>query len=197
MFLCTRSQYEKDMCPFCAKVYIKHRKISGFINENLTVQIDGYIPIQLKYGVLLGSELNLFARSSVFNRQKLFDIGSRNCGTLFYESIDSPFLLMKFYLDRLARIIFNFCDKSILPMLLSDTETDCRKYTVCTPINCLSLRTDKIKVILFKETVIFAKKLVEFYLLSVNPYFIIDVFNTYERHKDSTNPYLETDRKKI
>ena len=51
---------------------------------------------------------------------------------------------------------------------------------------------------MFKDAVIFAQKLPKCSSLSVNPYFIIDVFNTYKKYKDFTNPYLETDRiKKI
>ena len=49
MFLCSRCQYEKDMCRFCTKVYGKHRKISSYINDNLNVQIYDYIPVQLRY----------------------------------------------------------------------------------------------------------------------------------------------------
>ena len=81
-------------------------------------------------------------------------------------------------------------------MLLSDIKTDCRKHAVCTPVNCLSLRTDKIKVALFKEAVNFAQKLAQFSSLPVNPYYIIDVLNIYKKNKDFTNPYLKFDRRK-
>lgn len=67
---------------------------------------------------------------------------------------------------------------------------------VLTSVNCLSLRTDKIKVTLFKEAVNFAQKLAQVSSLSVDPYFIIDVFNTYKKNKDFTNPCLEFDRRK-
>ena len=105
MFLCTRSA--KDTCRFCTKVYINHKKISGYIIDKLPVQINDYTPTQLRYGVLLGEQITVFVHSSVVNRQKLFDVGNCNCGILFYESINSPFLLWKFYLDILARIFFN------------------------------------------------------------------------------------------
>ena len=71
MFLCSRCQYEKDMCRFCTKVYGKHRKISSYINDNLNVQIYDYIPVQLRYWILIGGELTLFVHSSVVNRQSL------------------------------------------------------------------------------------------------------------------------------
>ena len=105
MFLCTRSA--KDTCRFCTKVYINHKKISGYIIDKLPVQINDYTPTQLRYGVLLEEQITVFVHSSVVNRQKLFDVGNCNCGILFYESINSPFLLWKFYLDILAGIFFN------------------------------------------------------------------------------------------
>ena len=52
------------------------------------------------------------------------------------------------------------------------------------------------KVILFQEAVTFSKKFAQFSSSSINPYFIIDVFNTYKKQKDVTNPYLEIDRRK-
>ena len=58
-------------------------------------------------------------------------------------------------------------------------------------MNCFNLKTNKIKTVLSREAVSFLKKLSQFSLLSVNPYFIIDVFSTYRRGEDFTNQYLE------
>ena len=42
----------------CQKRVVSVRKfVSAHINDNLSVQIDDCIPIQLRYGVLLGEEL--------------------------------------------------------------------------------------------------------------------------------------------
>ena len=79
---------------------------------------------------------------------------------------------------------------------MTDIETDCQNYTVCASMNCFSLRTNNMKVILFQEAVTFSKKFAQFSSSSINPYFIIDVFNTYKKQKDVTNPYLEIDRRK-
>lgn len=103
----------------------------------------------------------------------MYDIESCSCGTLFYEFINYLFLLWKFYLDTLAKIVLNVCDKIILPMLLSDIETDCQKYTVCTPMNCTPLRTDQIKFILFKEVVNLTQRLAQISSIFVNPYYIM------------------------
>ena len=82
-----------------------------------------------------------------------------NFGTLFYEVINSPFLLWKSYLDILARIVFNFCEKYILPVLLSDWNDDCRNYTACMPKNCFSMKRIKVKEIVFSAALNLSKKL--------------------------------------
>ena len=79
-------------------------------------------------------------------------------GTLFYEVINSPFLLWKSYLDILARTVFNFCEKYILPVLLSDCNDDCRNYTVCMPKNCFSMKRIKVKEIVFSAALKLSKK---------------------------------------
>lgn len=81
-----------------------------------------------------------------------------NFGTLFYEIINSPFLLWKSYLDILARIVFNFSEKYILPVLLSDCNGDCRNYTVCMLKNCFSMKRIKVKEIVFSAALKLSKK---------------------------------------
>ena len=76
-----------------------------------------YFPVQLSYGVITDGHVNLFVHSSVNDRKNLLDENS-NFGTLFFEVINS--LLWKFYLDVAAKFVFNYCDKYILPTLLSD-----------------------------------------------------------------------------
>ena len=85
-----------------------------------------------------------------------------NFGSLFYESMNSPFMLWKLYLNILCQIVFNVCDKSVLPVVLSGVTGDCRKYNACTSKNCPSMKLNKIKVIFFREIVCFCETLAEF-----------------------------------
>lgn len=181
------------MCRFCTKIYTKHKNISKYINDNLFVQITKFIPVQLSYGIITGCEINLFVQSSVCERQKVHET-SDNFGCLFYEFINSPFLLCKFYLDILCRVVFNICDNMVFPALLHDTRANCRNYNVCTSSNCFSLTENKVRGILCRQSVKLCKRLAEFSSLSVNPYFIIDVFHTYKRDEDFNNLYLEIER---
>ena len=104
LFLCDRSQFESNMCLFCTKIYLRNKKLSRLIEKKLTVDVLKHFPSQLSYGVISGGCVNLFVHSSVIDRQKVFD-ESANFGTIFYEVINSPFILLKFYLDILVRIV--------------------------------------------------------------------------------------------
>ena len=54
----------------------------------------------------------------------------------------------------------------------------------------------KIKVKFFRELVNLCKKLTSFSCLTVNSYFIIHAFKTYEKGKDFLSNYLEIERSK-
>lgn len=117
----------------------------------------------------------------------------RHC---FLKVINSPFLLWKFYLDVLAKIVFNYSDNHILPTILPGLNDNCRDHTVCMPFTCFGLKKNKIKEILFEATLKSAKKLVKQSCVSVDSYFIIDVFNTYKQGVEFRNQYLTIERGK-
>ena len=105
LFLCVRSQYESNMCLFCTKIYLRNKKLSRLIEKKLTVDVLKNFPSQLSYGVISGGCVNLFVHSSVIDRQKVFD-ESANFGTLFYEVINSLFMLLGSFSTILTSI---FC----------------------------------------------------------------------------------------
>ena len=117
-----------------------------------------------------------------------------NLGSLYYESVNSPFLLWKFYLDVLSRVVFNQTNKHVLLMLLSDNETDCRKFTVCNEKNCSGIRKVRIKTIFYKELVSFCKRLWELSCSNIDPFFVTYAFTNYKRGEDFFSPYSEIER---
>ena len=121
----------------------------------------------------------MFVHSSIVDRQKHLADNS-NFGILFYEVITSPVMLLKFYLDVLARIVFNYCDKHIMTALLSDLVDNCRKFTVYNTLICVNMKINRIKNIVFETALTFSKKLAEYSCRGADPYFISDVFNTYK-----------------
>ena len=118
LFLCVRSQYESNMFLFCTKIYLRNKKLSRLIEKKLTVDGLKHFLSQLSYDIINGCCVKMLVHSSIINKQKVFDENA-NFGTLFQEVINSPFMLLTFYLDTLARTIFNYLDKYILLDLLS------------------------------------------------------------------------------
>ena len=98
MVLCVRSQYCTDMCLCCTKLYISNKKISDHINKNLRVPIEQFLA-SIREGIIIAGKIFVFAHTNVFI-EKDYPFG-RNLGSLYYESIRSPFLLWKKYLDTL------------------------------------------------------------------------------------------------
>ena len=186
LFLCSRSQFESNMCLFCTKMYLKNKRLSAFIEKNLTVDVLDFFPVHLSYGIISGGHVHLFVHSRVVDRQKKLAYTS-NFGTLFYEVINSPFMLWKFSLDILARVVFNYCDKRIVYALSSDLENNCRRFTVCNSRTCFNMKRNLIKNVVFETALTFSKKLAKYSCRSVDPYFISDVFNNYKRGVDFKN----------
>ena len=139
-----------------------------------------------------GSHVNLFVHSSVNDRQKLFDEYS-NFGPLCFKVINCPFLQWNFYLDILVRIVFNYCDKYILPTLLSDLSNNCRNYTI-DRFNCHNMKKNKVKEIVFEAALKLSKQLVEHACMSVDSFFIIDVYNNSKQGVGFRNQYLTIEK---
>ena len=189
IFLCERSQYCIDMCNFCTKSYVSNKKISDHINKTLFVPIEEFHP-SIREGIVLAEKIYIFAHTNVFiDKDDPFG-RSANFGSLYYESISSPFLLWKMYLDTICRIAFNISEKFLLPIFISSVGDNCRTATACTKENCFGLKRKVIKTL-------FYKKVVEFCLCissDVNHSFIHDVYRTYKKNRNFFSCFLDIDR---
>ena len=127
--MCETSQFNSDMCRFFRKLYVSNKKISDYVNNNFYVEINRF-QVQLSEGIVAAKKIYLFSHTNVVgNREDPFGV---NLGGLHYEFISSSFLLWKFYLDLLSRIVFNTCHRYVLPILVPNfTYGNCRKLTVC------------------------------------------------------------------
>ena len=134
------------MCLFCMKIYLRNKRLSTSIEKILTVDILDFFPVHLSYGIVSGGHMHLFVHSSIVDRQKQLSYNS-NFGTLFCEVINSPFMLLKFYFNILARIIYNYCEKHIMTALLSDLEDKCRKFTVCNSHTCVNMKEIGLRIL--------------------------------------------------
>ena len=158
VFLCCRSQYERNMCLFCAKIRLKDKKVIKSMCKTLKVNCFDCMSPLLAEGVIIRGDVSLFLHSSSQDRQKLYN--PNNSDTLFYEVISSRFLLWKFHLDALTRLIFNHCGKFILPDLMSGFDTSkCRASTVCTIDNHFGFKNFKLREVVFRHAINLSKRL--------------------------------------
>ena len=72
-----------------------------------------------------------------------------NFGVLYYESISSPFLLCKTYLEILCTTVYNFVEKKILPLFINNGFSACRGRTVCDWRLCQGSCKNKKKFIIY------------------------------------------------
>ena len=194
MFLCERSQYCTDMCLYCTKLHISNKKMSDHINKNLCVAIEQF-HASIREGIVIAEKIFIFAHTNIFIEKD--DPFGRNFGSLYYESIRSPFLLWKMHLDTLCRIVFNIPEKFVLPVLISSVRGTCRSFTTCTTENCPGLKSKIIRTIFYKRLVEFCLYLIRSSCKNVNPKFIYDVYRNYKRGRDFFSCFLEFDRKWI
>ena len=125
LFLCERYQRSSWMCNFCTMMYMKHRTISDYINKNLYIQVNENILSQLRQGIVLAENIPLFVHTNVSRKRRGTLNWNYNFGTLLYESINSPFLLWKFYLEIICRVVFNLSQKFVLSLIFKGSRSNC------------------------------------------------------------------------
>ena len=98
------------------KAINKKKKVDQEIRKRLTIDSRKNIPSVLYYGVISNDLLSLSVHVN-FGHDRQRRYSENNFGVLYYEVVSSPFVLRKFYLDVLGRIVLNQRDKFILPAL--------------------------------------------------------------------------------
>lgn len=177
------------------KVTSERYKSKFSYHKSLRINARKCFPSAFCYGVVSDGYVNLFVHSWSHDRQKL--CSPDNVGFLYYEVISSPFIIFNFYLDVLARIILKHCDKFVLWALISGLDlNECRNSTAFSPVNCFSLRKDKIKQIIFLHAVKLSKRLAVQSCQVVNSAYVINVFNKYKFGVEFYSPYLSIERPK-
>ena len=138
-------------------------------------------------------EVSLFVHVR-FGRDKQRPDSKRNFGVLQYEEIRSLFLLLKNYLDILDRVIFNHCDKYLLPaLLIKNRTTCCGKWRTFSAESAFSEKKKKLKEVVYLSAIKLIKRLVISLCQTTNSYSFIDIFDTYLPNIHYKNPYLSID----
>ena len=169
MFLFVGSNYSPAM--YCTRLYINNKKILDHVNKKLFLQVD------LSNGIAVSKKIYLFAHSNIDAMSNVYGL---NFGVLYYESIESPFMVWKLYLDVFCRVVFNVSYKLIYNFTVLGSDSNCREFAVCTPKNCSGMKMNKIKVVFFRELVILRIVLAEISCLDVKVDFVNYTFNNYK-----------------
>ena len=126
LWYCSRSYYCSSMCLSCTRVCIDYGSASDYINNKLDVPIELF-PRLLREGIVLMNKIYFFVHfHGVLGIKRI-----NNFGMLYYESVSSPFFFYKTNLEILRRIVYNFVEKKILPLLISNGFSAYRNKTVC------------------------------------------------------------------
>ena len=133
--------YCSSMCLYCTRVCINYKGISDCVNNNLYVPIELF-PQPVGEGIMLKDKIYFFVHfhCTISGKRKQIE---NNFGTLYYESMCSPFLMYKTYFEILCRIVYNFVDKKILPLFINNGFSACRNETVCDLRQCQGSRKNK------------------------------------------------------
>ena len=190
---CCRSQYNPDICQFCTKLQIKDKIIVKYIKKKLVLAAKKRFPIFLRSTVTFNSEIPLFVHVQCGpDRQRSYS--KNNYGVLYYEFINSPFMLFKNYLDILGKIILNQCDKYLLPALCKgENEQICRRHTACSVKNCFPIKKRRITQFVYLSAVKLIKRLAVTMCQTVNSNTIPECYDTYTLWNHYRNPYLTID----
>ena len=111
-------------------------------------------------------------------------------------------MLFKNYLDIIGKVVFNYCDKYLLPALFEgENHSMCfGRYNAFSTRNCFSEKKKKKKRKAKEKVYLFAVKLIRRLVVSTcqtsNSYAFINCFYTYEPNVHYKNLYLSIDRLK-
>ena len=152
--------------------------MSDHINKIFFVPIEELHP-SIREELVLAEKIYIFAHTNVFIDKNDPFGKSANFGSLYYESISSPFPLWKMYLDTICRIVFNVSEKFLLPICISIVGDNCRTSTASTKENCSGLKRKVIKTYFYKRLVEYCLCISTDSCKNVNHSFFHDVYRTY------------------
>ena len=150
---------------FCTRFHVRERHLSDFLNQKFTFS-KNYFSGDFVHDIYLDKiSLFLHYHGIIYaRRDKNFENSYGNFGVLYFEEVDRPFLLYKFYLEILCRVIFNNFLKNVMPIMLNDFDLNenfiCRRKRFCDRKACSGNERKQIISILVKKTAFFAFEIV-------------------------------------
>lgn len=101
--------YFHNKCTFCTRFHVRERPLSGFANKKMVLS-SSFFPGAFTEIISLENDVPLFVHYHHIiysSRDKNFENNYGNFGVIYYESVNSSFMVYKFYLEMICRVIFN------------------------------------------------------------------------------------------
>ena len=101
--------YFHNECTFCTRFHVSERPLSGFGNKKMVLS-SSFFPGAFTEMISLENDVPLFEHYHHIiysSRDKYFENNYGNFGVIYYESVNSSFMVYKFYLEMICRVIVN------------------------------------------------------------------------------------------
>ena len=134
---------------YCSSIFLSCPRVcsTDYVNDKLYVSI-ALFPQLVQEDIVLMEKVYFFVHfHGAFNVKRKQIVN--NFGVLYYESISSPFLLYKTYLEILCMIVYNFVEKKILPLFINNGFSACSGRTACDRRLCQGSCKNKNKFIIY------------------------------------------------
>ena len=129
-------------------------------------------------------------------RDNNFENNYGNFEVIYYESVNSLFMLYKFYLEVLCRVSFNNVLKKVLTIILKDfdlnTFSSCRKRSFCSKdSSCSGKKRKEIISRIVKETCYLCLHVLNINGKIIDISFIRHIFDNYRKGVHFNSPNLD------
>ena len=133
-FFGNRYFYYEKYCCFCTKFHVRDKVLSHSLNHKMTLPVLFFPKEYLSDDIFVADDVSLFVHyhSIMYSAHANdFENNYGNFAVVYYKSVNSVFMLYKFYLELLCRVIFNNVFKKVLTIILKDfnqnMSSSCRK----------------------------------------------------------------------
>ena len=112
--------------------HVRDKVLSHTLNHKMTLPVLFFPKELLSDDIFVADDVSLFVHyHSIMYSAHDNDFENGNFAVVYYKSVNSVFMLYKFYLKVLCRVIFNNIFKKVLTIILKDfnqnMSSSCRK----------------------------------------------------------------------
>ena len=122
-FFVTDTFIVKNIAVFVQGFHVRDKVLSHFLNQKVTYPVLFFPKELLSDNIFVADDMSLFVcyYGIIYSaHDNNFENYYGNFGVIYYESVNSVFMLYKIYLEVLCRVIFNSVLKKVLTIILKN-----------------------------------------------------------------------------